>query len=84
MMTSHVGIAMNDLICVLYYKHITIINDNSSVVNKFEASLTDDARVIIYDCHMSIVQTTEVWFINLVLFVPQLFDAKIIKMKLKP
>jgi len=53
MMTSHVGIAMNDLICVLYYKHITIITDNSSVVNKFEASLTDDARVIIYDCHMS-------------------------------
>ncbi len=26
------------------------------VVNKLETSLTDDARVIIYDCHMFIVQ----------------------------
>jgi hypothetical protein len=42
----------------LYYKHITIIYDDSSTVNKFEASLTDDARVIIYDQHMFIVQTT--------------------------
>jgi hypothetical protein len=38
---------------------MTIINDNSRVVNKFEASLTDDARVIIYDHHMFIVQATE-------------------------
>jgi hypothetical protein len=42
----------------LYYKHITTINDNSSTINKFEASLTDDARVIIYDRHMFIVQAT--------------------------
>jgi hypothetical protein len=27
----------------LHYKHIMIINDDSNVVNKFEASLTDDA-----------------------------------------
>ncbi len=40
----------------LHYKHITIINDGSSIVNKFESSLTDDPRVIIYDCHMFIVQ----------------------------
>jgi hypothetical protein len=26
-----------------------IVNDNSRVVNKLEASLTDDARVILYD-----------------------------------
>ncbi len=38
-----------------------IINDNSRVVNKLEASLTDDARIVIYDCHMFIVQAT-VWF----------------------
>ena len=43
----------------LYYKPMTIVNDDSRVVNKLEASLTDDARVIIYDCHMFIVQATE-------------------------
>ncbi len=43
----------------LYYKHITIVNDDSSIVNKYEASLTDDARVIIYDHHMFIVQATD-------------------------
>jgi hypothetical protein len=37
---------------------MTIVNDNSRVVNKLEASLTDDARVIIYDRHMFIVQAT--------------------------
>jgi hypothetical protein len=42
----------------LYYKPMTIINDDSRVVNKLEASLTDDARVIIYDCHKFIVQAT--------------------------
>ncbi len=42
----------------LYYKHITIINYDSSVINKFGASLTDDARVIIYDHNMFIVQAT--------------------------
>jgi hypothetical protein len=30
---------------------MTIINDDSRVVNKLETSLTDDARVIIYDRH---------------------------------
>ncbi len=33
-----------------------IINDDSRVVNLLEASITDDARVIIYDCHMFIIQ----------------------------
>ncbi len=36
-----------------------IVNDDSRVVNKLEASLTDDARVLIYDCHMFIEQATE-------------------------
>jgi hypothetical protein len=40
---------------------MTIVNDNSRVVNKLEASLTDDARVIIYDRHMLIVQATELY-----------------------
>ncbi len=42
----------------LHYKHVTIINDDSSIVHKFEASLTDDARVVIYKLHMFIEQAT--------------------------
>ncbi len=34
-----------------------IVNDDN-IINKFEASLTDDARFVIYDCHMIIVQAT--------------------------
>jgi hypothetical protein len=44
--------------CGLYYKPMTIVNDDSRVINKLEASLTDDSRVIIYDRHMFIVQAT--------------------------
>ncbi len=46
------------LISGLYYKSMTIVNDDSRVINKLESSLTDDARVIIYDHHMFIVQVT--------------------------
>ncbi len=42
----------------LYYKLMMIVNDNSRVVNKLEASLTDDTRVVIYDHYMFIVQAT--------------------------
>ncbi len=42
----------------LYYKPITIINDDSRVVDKLETSLTDDTTVIIYDHYMFIVQAT--------------------------
>ncbi len=48
--------------CCLYYKHITIINTDSRIGNKFGASLTDDARVVIYDCHVFIVQATGLTF----------------------
>jgi hypothetical protein len=48
------------LISGLYCKHIMIVNYDSSVVNKFGASLTDNARVVIYDHHMFIVQATGV------------------------
>ncbi len=48
----------------LYYKPMTIINDDLRIVNKLDASLTDDARVIIYDRHMFIVQATGVKFNN--------------------
>ncbi len=35
-----------------------IVNDDTRVINKLEASLTDDTRVVIYDRHMFIVQAT--------------------------
>jgi hypothetical protein len=44
--------------CGLYYNPMTIVNDNSRVVTKLETLLTGDARVIIYDRHMFIVQAT--------------------------
>ncbi len=40
--------------CGLYYKPMTIVNDDSRVVKKLEASLTDNDRVVIYDRHMFI------------------------------
>jgi hypothetical protein len=36
----------------LYYKHMTIVNYASNIVNNLEALLTDNARVIIYDYHV--------------------------------
>ncbi len=53
------GQHMSTTICVLYYKHIMIVNYNSTIDDKFGASLTDDARVIMYDRHMFIVQATD-------------------------
>jgi hypothetical protein len=51
---------ISNQLCGLYYKHVMIVNYASSSVNKLKASLNDDARVVIYDCHMFIVQTTGV------------------------
>jgi hypothetical protein len=42
----------------LYYKPMTIVNDDSRVITKLETSVTDDTRVVIYNCHMFIVQAT--------------------------
>jgi hypothetical protein len=44
--------------CGLYHKPKTIVNDNSMVVNQLVTSLTNAARVIIYDRHMFILQAT--------------------------
>ncbi len=42
----------------LYYKHITIVNDDSSIISKWHLSLIDDARVIFYNCNFFIIQAT--------------------------
>jgi hypothetical protein len=46
------------IICGLCYKQITIINDDSIIVNNRLESLTDDTRVIIYDRNLFIIQAT--------------------------
>jgi hypothetical protein len=46
---------------------MTIVNDDSRVINKLEASLTDNTRVVLYDHHMLIVQGTGVKIIKLFL-----------------
>jgi hypothetical protein len=55
--------------CGLYYKHVAIINYSSSSVNKFRVSLNDDARVIIYNRHMFIVQAPGVNVMKLIFHV---------------
>ncbi len=39
---------------------MAIVNDDARIVNKLDASLTDDTRDVIYDHHMFIVQATGV------------------------
>ncbi len=56
------------LLCGLDYKHVTILNYASSGVNKLRASLNDDARVVIYDCHMFIEQAAGFIRLNKVIF----------------
>ncbi len=41
---------------------MTIVNDDSRVITKLETSLTDDARVVIYDHHMFILQAIGEYF----------------------
>ncbi len=45
--------------CGLYYKQMTIVNDDSSMVSKWSSKLIDDARAFINDRHMFIVQATD-------------------------
>ncbi len=42
----------------MYYKPLTNVHDDSRGINKLEASLTDNARVVIYNCQMFIAQAT--------------------------
>jgi hypothetical protein len=42
----------------LYHKHMTIVNDDSSIIIKWSSKLIDTATGVIYDRHMFIVQAT--------------------------
>jgi hypothetical protein len=39
---------------------MTIINDDSRVINKFKTLFTDDVKVVIYNRHMIIVQAIDI------------------------
>ncbi len=60
----------------LYYKPITIVNADSSIINKLETSLTDDAGVIIYDRHIFIVEATSYLVGEKILFGDHSFKSK--------
>jgi hypothetical protein len=49
----------------LYYKHVTIVIDDSSIVSKWSFKLIDAPRVIIYDRNMFIIQATGVYVTKL-------------------
>ncbi len=48
----------------LYYKPNTIVIDDSSIIDKLEPSLIDDAGVVIYDRHMYIVHSASVYNVS--------------------
>jgi len=56
------------MICGLYYKHMTIVNDDSSIVSEQSLKLIDDAKGIIYDHRMFIIQATGLFLIFFLLF----------------
>jgi len=56
---SQFGGCYSQNFCGLYYKHVTINNDNSSIVNKWSLKLIDDTRVIIYDRNGFIKKATD-------------------------
>jgi hypothetical protein len=47
-----------DLFCGLYFEHIEVVNDNSSIVNEWLVALTDNTRVFINDHNVFIIQAT--------------------------
>ncbi len=62
----------------LYNKSMTIVNDDSTAINKLEASLIDDSRVVIYDHHMFIVQATGVGMSSSTLIILKNYASNII------
>ncbi len=51
--------------CGLYYKLVTIVIDDSSVISKWSFKLIGDPRVVIYDRNRLLVQTTVACILNL-------------------
>jgi hypothetical protein len=56
--------------CGLYYKQVSIVNDDSSVISKWIFKLSDDPWVFIYDRDRFIIQATD--FVFLIFFFKKL------------
>jgi hypothetical protein len=41
-----------------YYKHMTIVNVDSSIVSKLSSELNEDTRAVIYDRNVFIIHST--------------------------
>ncbi len=54
-----------------------IVNDDSRVINKLETPLTDNANIVIYDCHMFIIRATGGKSQNLYLNVDHFFNTSV-------
>ncbi len=50
----------------LYYKNMTIVNDDLSIISKWSSKLIDNARVIIYDLNMFIILVIGVLILHLI------------------
>jgi len=50
---------LGSITCGLYYKHMTIINDDSSIISRRSSKLIGGARVITYNRNMFIKEATE-------------------------
>ncbi len=61
------SINWSNAVCDLYYKHLMIIYDDSSVVSKRSSKLIDDAGVVIYDSNMFIIQAIDCSCVTFVL-----------------
>ncbi len=48
----------------MYYKHVTIVNYDSSNTSKWSFKLIDDASVVIYNCNVFIIQVSGVFGID--------------------
>ncbi len=73
----------------LYYKHVTIVNDDSSIVRKWSFKLSDDPRVFLYDRHRFIIHApakipSNVCFHPSLIFASTLAHPKVLHVEIRP
>ncbi len=61
LLNSYLDVQQTHLNSGLYYKHVTIVSDDSSISNKWSLKFIDDARVVIYDRNRFIIQAFGRW-----------------------
>ncbi len=51
----------------LYFKHVMIVNDDSSVISNWSFKPIDDTKFIIYNHNMFIIQTRSLYYKNIMI-----------------